>query len=245
MRYGDDKDDFDDYGPRRSIAHGRDADREGGGYGSERDDQGRDEGALMTMTRRDRDHDYDSMRDTRDLYRESIGDMQRFLRERETAEPEPIAGVAVTLLEVLGGAAIAGFLAQRFRQMGAVVPVGLTVGALGLAAAQFNKAGRFSPDLRNVSYGALASAVAIWAAGRGIISADAVTFGGTATAGLMPAPSFAPLATQPFAQPQPQPQMFPQQPPQPQMFQQSVPMPVPMTVPPMVDFHNLVMQRPR
>ena len=253
MRYGDYEDDFDERGSGRSLGRGRDHDREhdndrdsdsdrdhdrdGGGSGSERDDE-RDDDGLMTMTRRD------SERDVRDLYNSSLDDMRRFLREREGAD-DPMKSVtsnAVTGLEIVAGAALAGFLAQRFRQAGAVVPVGITLAALGLAAAQFNKAGKFSPDLRNISFGALASAVAIWAAGRGMITTEAAAFGPN-TAGMFPgtaAPVPAPVFASPFAQPQMQ---QPMQRPMPSMYR---PQPAPVFAPrqvPMVgamDFHNLV-----
>ena len=260
MRYGNHGDDFDDYGSSRgrdgdrdhdrdsdsSSDHERDVDtdherdvdserdRDGGGYGRARDDE--DEDGLMTMTRRD------SERDVRDLYNSSLDDMRKFLREREGAE-DPMKSVtsnAVVGLEIAAGAALAGFLAQRFRQAGAVVPVGLTLAVLGLAAAQFNKAGKFSPDLRNVSFGALASAIALWAAGRAAISAEGFTFGPTATAGMLPAQTQVPfMFASPFVQPMQQP--MPMQPP---AFapQQQVRAVAPPTVGRM-DFYNLVAQQ--
>ena len=257
MRYGDYEDDFDDRGSGRGLDRGRDhdrdndrdddhSDRDGGGSGSESDDD-EGEGGLMTMTRRD------SERDVRDLYNTSLDDMRRFLREREGAE-DPMKSVtsnAVIGLEIGIGAIIAGFLAQRFRQAGAVVPVGVTLAALGLAAAQFNKAGKFSPDLRYISFGALASALSLWAAGRGAISAESIAFGPN-TAGVLPsmaappAPMFAP----PFAMQPPQAQSM-QQPmqqtyrpqPGPSFAPQQVAAPVlPRPMVGMMDFHNLVAQ---
>ena len=243
-RYGDYEDDFDSRGDDRGLGRARDherdhdrdvdrdvdrdadrdEDREGSGHGRERDD-GEREGGLMTMTRRD------SERDVRDIYNASLDDMRSFLREREGDQEDPMKSVtsnAVTGLEIVAGAAIAGFLAQRFRQAGAVVPVGITLAALGLAAAQFNKAGKFSPDLRNISFGALASAVALWAAGRGAISAEGVALGGQPmTAGMLP--GMAPPALAPLAQ------MYMQQS-QPMPMQQQMPMPMPMPIP---------MQRPQ
>ena len=254
MRYGDYEDDFDEHGRGRSRDRGldherdrdrdsdrdadRDSDRDGGGSGSERDDE-RDDDGLMTMTRRD------SERDVRDLYNSSLDDMRRFLREREGAE-DPMKSVtsnAVVGLEIVAGAALAGFLAQRFRQAGAVVPVGITLAALGLAAAQFNKAGKFSPDLRNVSFGALASAVALWAAGRGMITTEAAAFGPN-TAGMLPGAAAPAAPSMFFAQPVQVQQM---QPPPAQWMQPPMQRPVPAFVPqrvqPMMDFHNLVAQR--
>ena len=259
MRYGhgDYDDDSGDYGSGRDLEHGRDHDRdddrddEGGGHGSERDDEG--EGTLMTMTRRD------SERDVRDLYNSSLDDMRQFLREREGAEDpmKTVTSNAVIGLEILAGALVAGFLAQRFRQAGAVVPVGVTLGGLGLVAAQFNKAGKFSSDLRYVSFGALASAIALWAAGRGAISAEGMAFG-PATAGMLPGAAPAPMPPmfsflqQPQQVQQPQPMQQPmqwQQPMQPQRQPaQRMQQPVPQQAwapPPMMDFHNLVAQRAR
>lgn len=261
MRYGrhgdDGEDDFDDYGRGRDLDgdsdrdhdrdhdRDRDSDRDGGGSGSERDDEG--EGTLMTMTRRD------SERDVRDLYNTSLDDMRRFLRERESAE-DPMKSVtsnAVIGLEIGVGAIIAGFLAQRFRQAGAVVPVGVTLAALGLAAAQFNKVGKFSPDLRYISFGALASALSLWAAGRGAISAEGASFGPPSTAGMLPGTAApAPMFASSF---QPQPMMQPMMQSVMQQPMQRPMAPAPMfasprasTVsPPTVgvrDFHNLVAQ---
>ena len=243
MRYGDYEDDFADRGGSRERDDGRDherdrdredddardhdSDRDGGGHGSERDDDDR-EGGLMTMTRRD------SERDVRDLYNSSLSDMRQFLREREGAE-DPMKSVtsnAVIGLEISAGAIIAGFLAQRFRQAGAVVPVGVTLAALGLVAAQFNKAGKFSPDLRYVSFGALASALALWAAGRGAISAEGFTFGPTATAGMLPGTAPTPML-------QPLPMQQPMQQPMPAFVPQQVHA-VPRPTVGMMDFHNLV-----
>lgn len=262
MRYGEYEDDFDGHGEDRGVDRARDHDDErdhndrdgGGGSGHERDDGEREDG-LMTMTRRD------SERDVRGLANASLDDMRRFIREREGDE-DPMKSVtsnAVTGIEIGVGAIIAGFLAQRFKQAGAVVPVGVTLAALGLAAAQFNKAGKFSPDLRNISFGALASALALWAAGRGAITAEGLAFGPN-TAGMLPpsvpAPAMAaaPAFTPPMQQPMMQPMM--QQPPmmRPQVQPMMRPQPMPAFVqqaafvPPVtgrMDFHNLVAQRVR
>lgn len=138
--------------------------RGGGGRGYERDDRADHDDEFMPMTRRD---------NVEDLYRSSLREMKEFLGEREVTDPtRTLPGLALTGGEILAGAAVAGFLAQRFRQAGAVVPVGVTLGLLGIAAAQFNMLGRASPDLRNISLGALASAAALWAAGRGVISRE-------------------------------------------------------------------------
>lgn len=255
MRYGDYEDDFEGgSGVDRNLAQGRDQDRDedGDGHGSERDDVR--EGALMTMTRRD------SSRDVRDLYNSSLDDMRSFLRERESAE-DPMKSVtsnAVTGLELVAGAAFAGYLEQRFRQAGTMVPVGVTLAALGIAAAQFNMAGKFSQDLRNVSFGALASAVALWAAGRGAINAEGAGFPGATAAGS--APTTAGMASMPSyapSFPMPQTSSFLQMPPQqaPQA-QPSMPMFMAAQAQPqgavasrpavgMMDFQNLVNQRTR
>ena len=267
MRFGRYEDDFDGHGNDRGFDRARDPERdheretdrdedrddEGGGRGRERDD-GEREGGLMTMTRRD------SERDVRDIYNASLGDMKQFLREREGDQEDPMKSVtsnAVVGLEIAVGAAIAGFLAQRFRQAGAVVPVGITLAALGLAAAQFNKAGKFSPDLRNISFGALASAVALWAAGRGAISSEGAAFGvqpggQPVTAGFFPGmtPPALPTTMPPLAP------MYMQQPQQMQpSMQRPQPQGMPVFVPPAfvaapaasrMDFTHLVAsQRPR
>lgn len=287
MNYGRYNDDFDEHGPSRSFGadHVDDADEPDGdeeeaprtalarsssrseGGGSGRDRGGRmseRESELMSMTRRD------PVREAKDLYRTSIDDMKNFLSERETAEPmHSVSGIAVTGLEIAAGAGIAAFLAQRFRQAGAVVPVGVTMAVLGLIASQFNMVGKLSPDLRNVSFGAGASAIALWAAGRGIIATEAAAPAGQPATGGVTSP-------QPHAQPHAQPQPFVPQPPQqpfvPQPSQQQFvprfPMPVvtpfgrpPANAPPqftmlrgeassspmvamsMADFQNLVARR--
>ena len=135
--------------------------------------------AFMPMTRRD---------GLSDLSRRSVEGTRRFLDQREKAEAATGApGIALTGIEVLGGAALAGFLAQRFREAGAVVPVGVILGVLGLAGSQFEMFGKLSPDVRNLAIGALASAAALWAAGRGVISADALAAQQGAATGQQPA----------------------------------------------------------
>jgi hypothetical protein len=123
--------------------------------------------SFMPMTRRDA---------VTSLSHRSVEDTKRFLADRETQceRATSPAGIVLAGGEVLAGAALAGFLAQRFREAGAVVPVGVILGILGIAGAQFEMFGKLSPDVRNVAIGALASAAALWAAGRGIISADAL-----------------------------------------------------------------------
>lgn len=190
MKYGSYSDDFggideEEGGASRDFDLDEESDREvesgvfasgrdGGGSGRARDDARGS--ALMAMTRRD------PLRQTQELHRRSLKDMRSFLDERDSGvDPmQSVTSHAVTGLEILGGALAAGFLSQRFRQQGAMIPVGVTLGALGLIAAQFGMAGKLSPDLRNVAFGAAASAVALWAAGRGIISAEAAAPPGAA-----------------------------------------------------------------
>ena len=173
---------FDEEELDRDLA----SDGDGDGVGYDRDDaQDHDESVeFMPMSRRDVDQLYDS----------ALGDMKRFLDERKACDPtRSLAGVAIVGAEIAAGAALSGYLSQRFRVAGAVVPVGLLLGAAGLAASQFEVLGRFSPDLRNVSLGALASAAALWAAGRGIVASE----GQTRTGAQLPQPQ--PQQQQAFA----------------------------------------------
>lgn len=198
-------------------------DDDGGfGHGYQRDDAPDADDAFMPMSRRDVDV----------LYRSAIGDMKSFLKERETCDPtRSLAGVAIAGAEIAAGAVIAGFLAQRFRQAGTVVPVGLTLGGLGLVAAQFEMAGKLSPDLRNLALGALASAATLWAAGRGVIATEEAGRPGTRVAGVLPQqmPPQMPFAPPSFAQPP--------------FVSAQPPMPAPGAVMNATDFHNLVSRR--
>lgn len=195
----------------------QDESAEGGGQGRDRDDASDADDEFMPMSRRDVDT----------LYRSALGDMREFLEQRKAHDPtKSLMGVAIAGTEIAAGAAIAGFLAQRFRQAGAVVPVGVILGAVGLAASQFEMFGRASPDVRNVSLGALASAAALWAAGRGVIGAEeAAGRAGTRTAGAaLPAPQPQPQPQQVFAFSQQHPP-YPQHPQHPYAQQPYVPPP--------------------
>lgn len=185
--YEHEHDDEPSFGASRGRGRGQLRERSDGDDG-ERDEQGEQGNTFMAMTRRDvragtstrtgargsaKDLDEENPRSAEDLVRSSLREMSDFLGERETCDPtRTLSGLALTGGEILAGAALAGFLAQRFRQAGAVIPVGVTLGIFGLAAAQFNMLGRASTDLRNVSLGALASAAALWAAGRGVIARE-------------------------------------------------------------------------
>lgn len=173
----------------------------GGGFGRDRAGRGgEEEVTLPASTATDEDYMPMTRRDVEDLYAKSLRGTKEFLSRREADDPTAsLAGLALAGTEIAAGAAVGGFLAQRFRQTGAIVPVGMLIGAVGLAGAQFGMFGKLSPDVRNLSLGAIASGVALWAAGRGIGAAG----GGTAaTAGMQqPQPQqFGPPAI-PFGQP--------------------------------------------
>ena len=209
--YDADSDVDDSYVEERSAPRAR-ASKPLAGFGSERRDVADADPDFMPMTRRDVDS----------LYKSSLDRTRNFFASRETCDPTAtLGGLALTASEIAAGAAAAAFLAQRFRQAGAVVPVGAILGAVGLAGAQFDMFGKLSPDVRNVSLGAIASAVALWAAGRGIVSAEEATRGAVVVAPQAPAPVA-----------------------QPPMMQQPMRMPpTSVAAPSYVDFQNLVARR--
>jgi hypothetical protein len=115
----------------------------------------------MPMTRRDIDS----------LYSSALDGTRSFLnkrREQKTAGMPSPAELAIGGAEVVGGAMAAAYLAQRLRQSGLVLPVGLTLGTLTLLASWFygNKHLMFG------GFGLLAGAGAMWAAGHGSLSAE-------------------------------------------------------------------------
>lgn len=158
--------------------------------------------ASMPMTRRDLDK----------LYESSLRDTAAFLDARRGAPTRiSIPDVAVSLAEVAGGAAAAAYLAQRFRTAGAVVPVGLTLGALGLLGAYFGAFGGATNHALRISLGLAGGAGALWAAGVGAVHGEAAH--APRTAGALPGapPAALPAAPPPVQQPMQQPMMMAQQ----------------------------------
>ena len=151
----------------RGRERGTAAVRERGyGVGRERDDAW--EAGGMPMTRRDIDA----------LYRGTLRDTHRFLQRRRDAdangrsEKSAPLELAVTGVEVVGGAMAAAYLAQRFKLAGALVPVGVTTGLLLLLAAHYNAFHGAEAHAQRIAIGLLAGAGGIWAAGQGALSAE-------------------------------------------------------------------------
>lgn len=150
------------------------------GSGRERRDSA--PATTMPMTRRDIDS----------LYSSALRDTKSFLSKRREQKPgmPTAAEIAISGGEVIGGAMASAYLAQRLRQSGLVLPVGLTFGVLSLIASWFygNKHLMFG------GIGLVAGAGAMWAAGHGSLSAEGADAPDVS-------PNAAPLA-RPFASPQ-------------------------------------------
>ena len=129
----------------------------------------------MPMTRRDVDALYDTtLRDAKS-YVAKKRDKTSTSGERSTTTR------VVEAAETVFGAAIAGYLAQRFRLQGGPLPAGLVLGVMGHAAAHFKIAGTASADhLHAVSNGLLAGAAAIWGAGYGAVGSEKASHGADA-----------------------------------------------------------------
>lgn len=116
---------------------------------------------------RDDDRDVDSLRDY------VLKGTKRFIKKSggggsssKKSEPDPFRTFAAA---AVGGAG-AAFLSQRFRDAGAIVPLGVLLGGLGYAASHLEVAGSFSKDVRNASIGAGLSSLILWVAGHGMLS---------------------------------------------------------------------------
>ena len=157
------------------------------GRGSVRSDKSPDD--AMPMSRRDID----------EIYKTSLRDTRKFIdRRRGLTQGPRAAELALSSAEVVGGAMAAAYLAQRFRQSGALVPVGITLGVLGHLASYFGMFGAHSIHVARLSTGLLAGAGAIWAAGAGALASQGTDQPRTGQA----PPAFA-FAPQPFTPPQP------------------------------------------
>ena len=157
--------------------------------------------AIMAMTRRDADN----------ISREAVRDTDRFLSKRRDKDCEKPINPIVAALEVFGAAGLAGYLAQRYRGSGAILPIGIVAGLLGHVAAYYNVFGGAN-HIRNISNGAIGGAGAIWLAGIGSLANENVQ--GPTTGNLI-APQQ--LPPQPLQTPPPRPYApvyaYPQSPP--------------------------------
>lgn len=117
---------------------------------------------LMSMSRRDADDLYASLRDANRYIAKQ--------RDPGTTARRSAKRVGLDALEVGAGALGVGWLAGRMgtTNIGSTgIPLGLTVAAAGHALAYFGVLGSYSDDLQNVSNGALAAWLAMWGAGQG------------------------------------------------------------------------------
>lgn len=117
--------------------------------------------SLMSMSRRDADDLYSSMRDA-NRYIASERDPKTSAKSKTT--------VAVEALEVAAGAAAVGWSATRLGTTaipGTGIPLGLTAAAALHTLAYFNVLPSASDHLHNLGNGALAGWVTMWAAGQG------------------------------------------------------------------------------
>ena len=121
----------------------------------------------MPMTRRDVDA----------LYDKTLRDAKSYVAKKRDktssgGERSPATRV-VEAAETVVGAALAGYLAQRFRLQSGPLPAGLVLGVIGHAAAHFKIAGTASADhLHALSNGLMAGAAAIWGAGYGAVGSE-------------------------------------------------------------------------
>lgn len=116
---------------------------------------------LMSMSRRDVDSLYDSMRDAHSYIQS----------RRDGASGEKgVTNQIVQALEVGAGAAGVGVLAGRLQTTSigdSGVPLGLALGFAGHLASFFDIFGQYSGHVQNLSNGAIAGWMAMWGAGEG------------------------------------------------------------------------------
>lgn len=113
---------------------------------------------MLTITRRDLDDAYSSMRDAHSYI------------QKYKAGGEQVTGQLVQTLEVSAGALAVGVASGRFGALqiqGTPVPLDLAGGILGHALGFFGLAGKYSEHLHNFSDGVLAGYIAKWGIGFG------------------------------------------------------------------------------
>jgi hypothetical protein len=118
----------------------------------------------MSMSRRDVDSLYDSMRDAHS-YIQSRRD------GNSGGSRKSVTDKVVETLEVTAGAVGVGVLAGRLQTTSvgtSGVPLGLAIGFAGHAAAYFDLLGKHSDHLSNFANGAIAGWAAMWGAGQGL-----------------------------------------------------------------------------
>jgi hypothetical protein len=129
-----------------------------------------------------------SRRDVSDLRRRTLDRTRAFLERRDKhAEERPAVEQGLRFAEMAGGAIVAAFLAQRFRQAGGAIPLGILLGGIGYGAAHLRAFGRWSEDVKNASLGAGLSSVVLWAAGLGGLKEEQMAF--TTPQALPPVPA--------------------------------------------------------
>jgi hypothetical protein len=117
----------------------------------------------MSMSRRDVDSLYDSMRDAHSYIQSA--------RDGGGGSSKGIVNKVVQALEVGAGAAGVGILAGRLQTTSvgnSGVPLGLVLGFAGHAAAFFDLTGKYEEHVTNVANGAFAGWLAMWGAGQGL-----------------------------------------------------------------------------
>lgn len=159
-RYDRDADgDESSYGRERDVSYGR-----------ERDDspyRSRGEEDFMPMTRRD-------MRDVDRLSDRVLRDTKTFIQKREQkCEPKQTRAEEIGSMVALAfGALGTAYLSQRFRQAGAVVPLGVLAGGLLYGSSYAGVLGGFSEYGKSAAVGAALASGVIWAAGYGSLAAE-------------------------------------------------------------------------
>ena len=134
--------------------------------------------AIMAMTRRD----------ASSISKEAVRDTDSFLRSQRGKSYEKPVNPIVSAIEIGGSAWLAGYLAQRYRGSGALLPIGVIAGLLGHVAAYYDVFGG-AGHIRNLSNGAIGGALAIWGAGIGSLANENVQGPTTGNAVVPPAPN--------------------------------------------------------
>lgn len=170
--------DLSDLSERRDLSRGeRDDLSRGRGTVRSLSDPGETE-AIMAMTRRD----------ASSISKEAVRDTDSYLRKQRSKEYEKPVNPIVSAIEIGGSAWLAGYLAQRYRGSGALLPIGVIAGLLGHVAAYYDVFGG-AGHIRNLSNGAIGGALAIWGAGIGSLANENVQGATTGNAVVPPAPN--------------------------------------------------------
>ena len=142
-------------------------------------------------------------RDVGELSARAVREAESFVSQRET-DAERAKGKAfgeITSAIPIGvGALAGGFLSTRYKEAGAVIPLGLLLGGLAVVGSflPMSPFGQWAALARKAGYGAMLSSGVIWAAGHGAIFAERTASPSPGAPSAGPPPPRGALGSAPF-----------------------------------------------